>query len=130
MTKLKSIMATAAGALILGAVGYSAASKADGAPPSERIVVAAEDALPSADEGDAGSAKMGEGQGTHEGADQGATPENDTSKIDQPARRNPTTGNSSGDDGEAMPPNEEDDEAMPPDEDEAMPSDEGEDTDR
>ena len=38
-----------------------------------------------------GSAKMGEGEGTHTGSNQGA-PENDTQKIDQPERRNPTTG--------------------------------------
>ena len=37
------------------------------------------------------SAKMGKGEGTHEGAQ--ATPEHDTKKIDQPERRNPTTGN-------------------------------------
>ena len=39
---------------------------------------------------------MGKEEGTHEGEDLGATPENDTAKIDQPARRNPTTDNSSG----------------------------------
>src|SRR5262245_44639011 len=32
------------------------------------------------------SAKMGKGEGTHEGAQ--ATPEHDTQKIDQPERRN------------------------------------------
>ena len=37
------------------------------------------------------SAKMGKGEGTHEGAQ--ATPEYDTQKVDQPERRNPTTGN-------------------------------------
>jgi hypothetical protein len=37
------------------------------------------------------SAKMGKGEGTHEGAH--ATPEHDTQKIDQPERRNPTTSN-------------------------------------
>ncbi len=40
---------------------------------------------------------MGEEEGTHEGANLGATPENDTDKIDQPARRNPTTGASAAD---------------------------------
>jgi hypothetical protein len=39
------------------------------------------------------SAKMGKEEGTHEGANLGATPENDTKKIDQPERRNPTTSN-------------------------------------
>ena len=37
------------------------------------------------------SAKMGKEEGTHEGANLGATPENDTKKTDQPER--PTTGN-------------------------------------
>ena len=35
-----------------------------------------------------GSAKMGKEEGTHTGPNQGATPESDTSKIDQPERRN------------------------------------------
>jgi len=39
------------------------------------------------------SAKMGKEEGTHEGANLGATPESDTQKIDQPARKNPTTSN-------------------------------------
>jgi hypothetical protein len=34
------------------------------------------------------SAKMGKEEGTHTGPSQGATPENDTQKIDQPARKN------------------------------------------
>ena len=37
--------------------------------------------------------EMGKEEGTHEGADLGATPENDTQKIEQPDRRNPTTSN-------------------------------------
>ena len=37
------------------------------------------------------SSKMGNGEGTHEGAH--ATPEHDTQKIDQPERKNPTTSN-------------------------------------
>ena len=39
-----------------------------------------------------GSAKMGEEAGTQEGTDIGVVPENDTKKVDQPDRRNPTTG--------------------------------------
>jgi hypothetical protein len=38
------------------------------------------------------SAKMGKESGTHSG-DEGAAPENDTKKIDQPPRQNPTTSN-------------------------------------
>jgi hypothetical protein len=37
------------------------------------------------------SAKMGEEEGIHQGAH--ATPETDTQKIDQPERKDPTTGN-------------------------------------
>jgi hypothetical protein len=39
------------------------------------------------------SAKMGKEEGTHTEPGHGAPPESDTSKVDQPARRNPTTGN-------------------------------------
>lgn len=39
------------------------------------------------------SAKMGKEEGTHTGDHQGVIPENDTEKIDQPERRNPTTSN-------------------------------------
>jgi hypothetical protein len=39
-----------------------------------------------------GSAKMGKEEGTHTESGHGA-PESDTSKVDQPERRNPTTGN-------------------------------------
>ena len=35
-----------------------------------------------------GSAKMGTDKGTHTGADQGVTPESDSVKVEQPARRN------------------------------------------
>jgi hypothetical protein len=64
---------------------------------------------------DEGSAKMGEGEGTHSG-DEAVTPENDTQKIDQPARRNPTTSNEP----------DEDDDVMPPSEDEEVPPEDGE----
>ncbi len=59
------------------------------------IVMAADDDAPQGaptEDNSAESAKMGKDEGTHSGPDQGSTPENDTSKIDQPARRNPTTG--------------------------------------
>jgi hypothetical protein len=39
------------------------------------------------------SAKMGEDEGTHEGANLGTASEHDTQKVDQPPRRDPTTGN-------------------------------------
>ena len=41
----------------------------------------------STDENAEDSAKMGKEEGTHTGTNLGATPESDTSKIDQPARR-------------------------------------------
>ena len=44
------------------------------------------------------SAKMGKEEGTNEGENLGATP-SDTAKIDQPARGNPTSDNSSGNTG-------------------------------
>ncbi|MFZ0398571.1 MAG: hypothetical protein WAM06_11145 [Methyloceanibacter sp.] len=39
------------------------------------------------------SAKMGKEEGTHTEPGHGAPLESDTSKVDQPERRNPTTGN-------------------------------------
>jgi len=46
------------------------------------------------------SAKLGKEGGTHTGPNQGATPENDTQKVEQPARRNPTTGGAASNDKE------------------------------
>ena len=40
-----------------------------------------------------GSAKMGKDEGTHNEQGHGSQSENDTSKIEQPDRRNPTTSN-------------------------------------
>jgi hypothetical protein len=64
--------------------------------PPDSLIVAAEDAAQT-EESAADSAKMGKDEGTHEGAALGAKPESDTNKIDQPARRNPTSDNASGD---------------------------------
>jgi hypothetical protein len=69
--------------------------------PADSIIVAAQDGaagIGQTEETAEDSAKMGKEEGTHKGAQLGATPENDTDKIDQPARRNPTTSNISGDD--------------------------------
>jgi hypothetical protein len=74
-------------------------------PLGSMIIAAGDDAATAGQSEDTGqsednaedSAKMGEEEGTHEGANLGATPENDTDKIDQPARRNPTTGASAAD---------------------------------
>jgi hypothetical protein len=122
MTKLKLGVTAAAGVLIFGVAGYAAAASEQHDPIAKNIVVAADDNAAGDDNaadddsaagGDnsdsAGSAKMGTDEGTHVGEDQGANPENDTDKIDQPARRNPTTGDAA---------DEQSDDVMPPDEDE------------
>jgi Protein of unknwon function (DUF3008) len=64
------------------------------------IVIACEESVPKgnvqSDEDSSGakSAKMGKDEGTHTGgANQGTPSENDTQKIDQSPRQNPTTGN-------------------------------------
>jgi predicted NUDIX family NTP pyrophosphohydrolase len=63
------------------------------------IVIAGEESVPKGnvqsdeDSSAAQSAKMGKDEGTQTGgANQGTPPENDTQKIDQPPRQNPTTG--------------------------------------
>ena len=121
MTKTKLVLTASVGALIFGVAGYAAAaSEQHDVIAKHRIVVAADDSTAGDDSGAAddsaagddesdsdGSAKMGQDEGTHVGEDQGSAPENDTDKIDQPARRNPTTSNA---------PDEEDDDVMLPDE--------------
>jgi hypothetical protein len=121
MTKIKLGVTAAAGVLIFGVAGYAAAASEQHDPIAKNIVVAADDnatddnvtgddsAAGDDDSDSDGSAKMGTDEGTHVGEDQGANPENDTDKIDQPARRNPTTGGA---------PDEQSDDVMPPDEDE------------
>ena len=99
-----SILSAAVIALTFG-IGGQAVTPLDSESLEEHplstgdIVIVTNDAAPQAgqteDDADE-SAKMGKEEGTHEGEDLGATPENDTAKIDQPARRNPTTDNSSG----------------------------------
>lgn len=110
MTKSKLILATYSGALIVAVVGFAPPSIGCRAALANDIVVAADDDTPGDDDSSSdGSAKMGTEEGTHVGDDQGSAPENDTDKIDQPPRRNPTTSNA---------PDEEDDDVMPPDESE------------
>jgi hypothetical protein len=111
MTNSTLILAAAAAAFLLGAVSASAADRDVTAQAG--IVLAADD-----NTGDDGSAKMGEGEGTHSG-DEADTQENDTQKIDQPARRNPTTSNESDE-------SDEGDDLMPPSEDEDVPPEDGE----
>jgi len=87
MTQSKLVLAVAIAALMSSFAGAQSSSAAQA---QKDVVIAAEDAAPD-DESGTGSAKMGEGEGTQSG-DQGATEENDTQKVDQPPRRNPTTG--------------------------------------
>ena len=107
MTQSKLVLAVAIAALMSSFAGAQSSSAAQA---QKDVVIAAEDAAPD-DAGGTGSAKMGEGEGTQAG-DQGATKENDTQKVNQPPRRNPTTSN-----GDYQ-------------EDEAAPSDDDQDTDR
>ncbi len=96
MTKTNTLFAGAAViALTLGITSRAdVPTDQDLTLPPGAIVVAADEAQPAADQGEnsQGSAKMGEESGTQEGADSGATAESDTKKVDQPDRRNPTTG--------------------------------------
>ena len=89
MTEARKLMTGLAAALALGITGAGAV-----ACPMENVVLAADESQPAGaktDETD--SAKMGKEEGTHTGDNQGAKPENDTQKVDQPERRNTTTGN-------------------------------------
>jgi hypothetical protein len=98
MTKAKTLLTSIAAATL--SLGFSL-------QPHPRpfwesnIVIAAEETAPSGDvqtnEAVSGpneqkSAKMGKDEGTQTGANQGTPPENDTQKVDQPPRNNPTTG--------------------------------------
>jgi hypothetical protein len=65
------------------------------------IVIAADETAPSGDvqtnkavsgPDEQKSAKMGKDEGAQTGANQGTPPESDTQKVDQPPRKNPTTG--------------------------------------
>lgn len=100
MTQANLLVASAAViALTLGVTSRADAPKEIDAPlPLGTLIIAADDMQPAAGQPDGeDSAKMGEEAGTHEGANLGDTPENDTDKVDQPARRNPTTGAGSAD---------------------------------
>lgn len=66
--------------------------------PPGSMIVAAEDAagIGQTEESAGDSAKMGEDEGTKEGAELGETPKTETDKIDQPAREDKTAGETSG----------------------------------
>jgi hypothetical protein len=86
MTQGKILLAAFAAAVTLIPMG-GVAEAASAAPSWSRgaVLIAGNEAED--------SAKMGKEEGTHTGPNQGATPENETQKVDQPERRNPTTGN-------------------------------------
>lgn len=107
MRNSKLILTASAAALLLSAATAATMAAELGALTQTDIVIAADDSAK-------GSGKMGEDAGTQSG-DEAATPESDTQKIDQPARRDPTTGAESGDDDQddVMPPAEDEDEGPP-----------------
>lgn len=91
MTEAKFLMAGLLAALALGATAGTAA--ATPCPKGNIVLAADESQAAGAKTDETDSAKMGKEEGTHTGANQGAKPESDTDKVDQPERRNPATGN-------------------------------------
>ena len=103
MTASRLMLAAASGALFIGMMAAAPLQADAAALFNGRILLAADDAPPGDSATDAtsqGSAKMGEGTGKQSG-DEGATPENDTQKVDQPPRRNETTTGQPSDQGAA-----------------------------
>ena len=99
MTQARQMIATAAAiALTFGISGKTLAPIEQDEPISTGdILIVTNDSAAEAgqiEESADQSAKMGQEGGMHEGDNLGAVPENDMAKIDQPDRRNPTTGNS------------------------------------
>ncbi len=94
MRPAKSVPVLVGVALAVGIMVGGGASQA-GCGSSEADLVTAQneaEGVPGTEESTEDSAKMGEEEGTHTGSAMGATGENDTDKIDQPERGNPTTG--------------------------------------
>jgi hypothetical protein len=80
-------------ALALGVAGQTPQMATKDPLSAGDITLAADDTPTAA--GPQDSAKMGKDEGTHTGPGQGVTPESDTSKIVQPPRRDPNTGETS-----------------------------------
>jgi hypothetical protein len=94
--KGKLIMAAALAALTFGITDeMTPVPRETPLADSDIVIVKNEAAQPSAqtEESEVDSAKMGKEEGVQTGADQGDKAENDTQKIEQPARRNETTSN-------------------------------------
>lgn len=97
MTQARQLIATAAAiALTFGISGKTLDPIEQDEPIStgDILIVTNDSAAGQIEDSADQSAKMGK-EGGHEGDHLGAVPENDTAKIDQSGRRNPTTGNSS-----------------------------------
>ncbi len=95
MTRPSLALTAMAAALTLGTMGARETPKEPAEPLaiSDILLVQADPATDAETKSNAEeSAKMGKEEGTHSGENQGVTTESDTSKIDQPARANPTTG--------------------------------------
>ena len=100
MTQTKILLAGLVAAVALVPMGHGARAASPMPSWSDgEILVAGETEMGGAntDENAQDSAKMGKDEGTHSGPNQGATPESDTKKVDQPERRDPTTGGDSDD---------------------------------
>ena len=100
MTHVKVLLAGLVAALAVGGLAAAPGQGAQATSPSNRGIVIAHDEGTGDNTENSGnaegsgedSAKMGKEEGTHTGPNQGAMPENDTKKVDQTERRNPTTG--------------------------------------
>ncbi len=91
MTQSKLGLAGVVAAVALGVMGNAVPFEREASRSGSNLVIAGDETTPAgaATKGNAEeSAKMGKDEGAHTGPNLGATPENDTSKIDQPARRN------------------------------------------
>ena len=99
MTHSRAWLSSAAVASLLFGLNFPDPNLAGGrAPLPQDLTVLAADETTGVDrqiqseENADKSAKIGEKSETHSG-DEGSGPENDTSKVDQPPRQNPTTSN-------------------------------------
>jgi len=101
MTQSKLMLIAAAAALTLGVSGNTSTPIGRQSGFSDSNVLIAGDETTSGtsqtEKNAQGSAKMGSEKGTHTGPGQGATPQSDTQKIDQPSRRNTPSGDDSPD---------------------------------
>jgi hypothetical protein len=97
MTQAKIIAAAAVAALTFGITSEAPMPFEHPAPIAEQdILVVENQSVPAGSQSKENAdewARMGKDEGTYSGEDHNVTPENDSDKIDQAARRNPTTSN-------------------------------------